>query len=99
MKILLLILLIGTLASCAAPRTTVQTDGQEGTVIFKIKPSSSIVYVDGVEVGKARKFSGSSAVLSLPPGSHRIVVKNGDLACEKNIYLSDTQEVIKCNLE
>ena len=99
MKYLMSFLLLSLLVSCAAPRTTTQLDSQDGTVIFKVKPGSAIVYVDGKNIGEARQYSGSSSVLSLSPGSHRIVVKSGDLACEKNIYLSDSQEVIQCNLE
>lgn len=99
MKKIFVIGLVLILTACAAPRTNVQTDNQDGTVVFEVTPGSAIVFVNGKEIGEARRFSGISAVLSLPPGNHRIVVRNGDRSCARDIYISDTQEVVKCNLD
>ncbi len=87
------------LVGCSSPRTSVTTDDQSGRVMIKVIPQSSDVYVDGQKVGKAYDFNGSSAVLKLAPGKHTISVINGEKACRQDIYLSDTQEVIQCNLE
>lgn len=97
-KILVVSLVAISLTACSAPRTNVTTDDQSGTIIIKAKPSSSIVIVDGVEVGKGYDFSGSAKVLKLKPGKHVIELKNDDKTCTEQVYLSDTQEVIECDL-
>ncbi len=98
MKILLLGLL-ALLVACSSPRTSVKTDGQEGTIIFKVKPSTALVYVDGVELGKARSFNGTSKVLEVTPGTHVIEVKKeGYFTFSKKVYMSDTQEIIDIQL-
>ena len=86
-------------SSCSSPRTTIKTDDQSGTVQIRVVPSGSLVEVDGTVVGKGYDFSGSAAVLKLAPGKHSIVLRNGEKTCKQDIYLSDTQEVITCNLE
>ncbi|MDH5545419.1 MAG: PEGA domain-containing protein [Gammaproteobacteria bacterium] len=99
MKKLIFLLFCLSIFSCAAPRTAVQAGDQSGTVIFKVQPGSSIVYVDGKKVGQANEYDGLAAVLALPSGTHQVVVENHGKACQKTIYVSDTQEVVSCNLE
>jgi hypothetical protein len=88
-----------TVFGCAAPRTTVRTDDQAGTVVFKVKPSNAVVWVDGQQVGEARAFDGSSSVLKLAPGTHTIGLSApGRGNYETKIYLSDSQELIQVEL-
>jgi hypothetical protein len=88
------------LMACAAPRTTVQTDDQSGTVVFKVTPSYADVFVDGKKVGIAREFNGQSSVLKLSPGTHIIRLEAENYKpYEQKIYISDTQELIEVNLE
>lgn len=93
------ILMALALGACTTSRTAVVTDDQSGTVELRVVPSSAEVYVDQKLVGKAYDFNGSAQVMKLPQGQHTIVVKSGDKACKSVIYLSDTREVIRCNLE
>lgn len=86
--------------ACAAPRTSVKTDDQSGTMVFKVKPSYATISVDGKEVGKAREYDGKNAVLKLSPGTHQIQISaEGYKGHNQKVYLSDTQEIIELNLE
>jgi hypothetical protein len=99
MRVFTSVLLFAMMLGCAAPRTTVRTDDQSGSVVFKVKPSNAIVWVDGRQVGPARSFDGSSSVLKLPPGIHIIgVTAPGRAPYETKIYLSDSQELIQVEL-
>jgi uncharacterized lipoprotein YajG len=49
---------LSLLVACAAPRTTVQTDGQNGSILLKVTPSSASVDVDGQ--GQQRGIKGDS---------------------------------------
>jgi hypothetical protein len=87
------------LFACAAPRTTVKTDDQSGTIRFKVQPGSALVTVDGRSMGKAREFDGSAAVLKLPPGTHAVrLTADGYEDYAANVYLSDTEELIEIKM-
>jgi hypothetical protein len=99
MRAFISLLAVVMILGCAAPRTTVRTDDQSGSVVFKVKPRDAIVWVDGRQVGPARSFDGSSAVLKLAPGTHVIgLTAPGRLPYETKIYLSDSQELIQVEL-
>jgi PEGA domain len=84
---------------CAAPKTTVQTDGQNGTIMVKVEPSHATVEVDGQAVGKAREFDGSSGVLLVKPGKHVVTLKaEGYEDFSTQVYISDTQELVEVQL-
>ena len=91
-------LLFMVCVACAAPLHTTRTDDQSGTVLFDVHPGEAHVFVDGQEVGLARDFRGTRAVLKLAPGSHRVVVQHQGRACARDYYISDTQEVLQCDL-
>ena len=87
------------LGACAAPRTTVETTDQSGTVIFQVDPSYAAIWIDGKSQGKARDFDGKSAVLKLPAGKHEILLRaEGFADYQTRIFLSNTQERIEVNL-
>jgi hypothetical protein len=102
MKFLKPLLIAGLAAffgACAAPRTTVQTDGQNGTILIKADPGYAIVDVDGTVMGKAREFDGTSAVLKVTPGKHLVTFRaDGYEDFTTQVYISDSQEKIEINL-
>ncbi len=90
---------LGLLAACAAPRTTVQADGQNGTILVKAAPAYALVDVDGKVMGKAREFDGTSAVLKVTPGKHLVTLRaEGYEDFATQVYISDSQEKIEINL-
>lgn len=100
MKKLLTIALLVGLAGCAAPRTSIEATNVSGGLLFKVKPSTAEVAVDGTVIGKARDFDGSSAVAKLPPGKHVITVSApGYVTWESRVYLSDSQEKVEVDLQ
>lgn len=93
-------LLLCSLAACTAPRTTVTTDGQSGSILFKATPGSADVYLDENPVGKAREFNRTASVMKVSPGTHTIRVSApGYKDYVTKVYISDSQEVIDINLE
>ena len=100
MKRLLLAFSFLALFSCAAPRTTVRTDDQSGSVVFKVRPGDAHVFVDGTEVGRARDYDATAKVLKLPPGTHIIRLSApGRQDYETKIYVSDSQELVEIQLQ
>jgi len=99
-KLLLLAALLLSLVSCAAPRTTVVTDDQSGSIRFVVTPNFAKVLVDGHEVGICRNFDGTSAVLKLAAGTHEIhLAAEGYQDFYTKVYISDTQEVVNVTLQ
>ncbi len=87
------------LFACAAPRTTVQTAGQNGTIMVKAVPAYATVEVDGQAMGKAREFDGTSSVLKVTPGKHTVTLKaDGYEDFSTQVYISDSQETVEINL-
>ena len=101
MKKLILMLSIAFLFfGCAQPRTSVVTDGQEGAIQLKVIPGSAEVFLDGVSVGKARQFDGTSQLMKVSPGKHEIkLVASGYKEYITKVYISDSQELIQVKLE
>ena len=98
-RILLTLLPAALLLACSAPRTTVKTDDQSGTVKFRVQPGSAEVVVDGKSMGKARQYDGTSAVLKLAPGTHTILLKaEGYEDYQTSVYLSDTEELVEIKM-
>lgn len=89
-----------SMVGCAAPRTSVETANVSGTMVFKVKPSSADISIDGNVIGKARDFDGSSTVAKVGPGKHVVLVSApGYLPWESRVYLSDSQEKIEVELQ
>ena len=106
MKKFLALATIATLAAtlgmvgCAAPRTTVETANVSGTMLFKVKPSTAEITIDGTMIGKARDFDGSTNVAKVGPGKHVVLVSApGYKSWESRVYLSDTQEKVDVELQ
>jgi len=72
------------------PKTTVSGVGNQGRVMIDCDPSSAIVYVDGVKIGKASKFDSESDALVLESGSHLIEIRKKKYqAFRKEIYVGN----------
>ena len=100
MKKLLSLVTLIALAGCAAPRTSIETANVSGTMLFKVKPSSAEISIDGNVIGKARDFDGSSNVAKVGPGKHVVLVSApGYVSWESRVYLSDTQEKVEVDLQ
>ena len=54
-------------------------------------PWRSVLYVDGLEMGKARKYNGEDNVLLVESGAHLVEVKNsrGEVLYSEKIFLGN----------
>lgn len=96
----LAVLSLCLLTACTAPKTTVTTDGQSGSILIKVVPGKASVYLDEKEVGKAFEFNGTSSVMKVSSGTHTVRISApGFKDFVTKVYISDTQEVIQVNLE
>lgn len=90
----LAILAAGVLGGCAYPVSTVEQGGASSSVYFKGAPPGSQVFIDGVSSGDAAAYDGRKAVLVVPSGAHRVVVKaGGTLLVDQSVYVGEGQRV------
>ena len=83
-----------SLGGCAYPVSTVEQGGALSGVYFPGAPIGSVAYVDGASSGDASTFDGRKAVLTLPSGTHRIVVKAGSaILVDQVVYVGEGQRV------
>ena len=75
-KTALLMLALAT-AGCAAPVTSVGTVDERPRLQFANARPTAVLVLDGVEVGPAAGYDGSTRTLALETGSHRIEVRDG----------------------
>lgn len=96
----LMILTAMLFAGCAAPRSSVETKDESGSMVFNVRPSDATVSLDGSVVGKARDYDGTAKVMKVNPGTHVLKLSApGYDDFEKRVYLSDTREVIEIDLQ
>lgn len=77
MKALIAWALALSVAACALPASTTTSGSVRPTLQVKGAPEGATLFVDGVAVGAATDFDGSSKVLALEEGAHRIEVRQG----------------------
>jgi hypothetical protein len=65
------------LAGCVGPTTTVRTVDTRPAIALVGAPGGTVLYVDGVAVGRASDYDGNPNVLRVEPGTHEIDVRDG----------------------
>lgn len=81
MRSKLFILLISLMIpACSMPTTTVRTVEERPGIIISGAPEDALLLVDGVLAGKASAYNGTPDMLTVEPGTHRIVVQQGGKA-------------------
>jgi hypothetical protein len=89
----LLILLAILVQGCAYPQP-VQVEQKDNRPAIGIDgaPWRSILYVDGLQMGKARDYKGKKHVLLIESGKHLIEVrsKKGKVILSETVFLSGT---------
>ena len=90
MKIILCILTLCSLAACTLPQTIVKTGAAQPSLIVKGAPAGSILYVDGLAMGSAEKFSGKPGVLAVLEGAHQVEIRAGTtLLFSDKVFIAD----------
>jgi hypothetical protein len=89
----LLILLAILVQGCAYPQP-VQVEQKDSRPAIGINdaPWKSVLYVDGLKMGSARKYNGGKNVLLIERGKHLIEVKlkTGKVVLSETIFLNDS---------
>lgn len=79
-------------AACVYPSSTVVQGGTESALSFGTLPATAVISIDGQVVGTAADFSGK--VLSVSPGTHRIVVTQGGATLVSRDYYVGRQSTV-----
>ena len=79
------------LAGCAMPVTQVRSVDSRPSISFENPPSGADVYLDGVRVGLAEEYNGSPNQLNIEPGTHNLVVKQGDKVLLEQRFFADSE--------
>ncbi len=76
------------LAGCASPSTTVRAVNERPSIAIDGASKGTILVVDNIPIGPARKYDGKPKVLTLEPGTHLIQLrKNGTVVYSEKVFL------------
>ena len=96
MKTILLSIFIFVFVGCSLPKTTVRTVDERPSIMVQGAPKESILFVDGLSMGKAKQYSGDPEVLILETGTHDVkIVENGSVIFEQRVFLGSSLKTIK----
>lgn len=88
------ILAASILGGCAYPVGTVEQGGASSGIYFKGAPADAEAFIDGANSGDASIYDGRKAVLAVPSGTHRVVVKAGAaILVDQVVYVGQGQRV------
>lgn len=88
------LLAAGFLGGCAYPVSSVEQGGASSAIYFKGAPSGTEAFIDGASSGDASTYDGRKAVLTVPYGTHRVVVKaGGTILVDQTVYVGQGQRV------
>lgn len=88
------ILAASVLGGCAYPVSTVEQGGASSGIYFKGAPVGAEALIDGASSGEASTYDGRKAILTVPYGTHRVVVKAGTaILIDQVVYVGQGQRI------
>jgi hypothetical protein len=73
-------------SACVYPTSKTEQGGVSSSLSFAGLPASASIVVDGSAAGMAGDYK--SKVLAVPPGTHRVTVKNGgQTLVDRDVYV------------
>lgn len=90
-RAVLMLLALGGLVACDIryPNTGAEISDQRPTISFRGAPEGSLVFVDGIAMGRADEFDGRK-VLLVEAGSHVVEVRhNGGVLLSESVFLGE----------
>ncbi|MBP9855617.1 MAG: hypothetical protein KBD53_12180 [Candidatus Omnitrophica bacterium] len=95
--IFLVVVISFAFVGCAPryPVTTVNTLDTRPTLSFKGAPEGAVISVDGLNMGKAAKYTGRSTALVVEPGTHELqIIQGGEVIFKQTIFIESEHKVI-----
>ena len=86
-RLFVAVLAVLLLAACAVPLARINGNQRTVKVFLDVEPASAKVYLDGIYIGRAKKFSAAKGGLDLTAGVHLV-------RFEAEGYLAELIEVI-----
>jgi hypothetical protein len=81
--------------ACSLPVTTVRTIDDRPSLVIKGAQESSVLFVDGLNMGPARKYDGDPHALSVEPGTHTVsITENNKPVFEQRVFVESSQKTI-----
>lgn len=96
MKLLAIVLFMSLIMSgCSLPETTVRTvDSRPSIAVTGTSPEAELI-VDGLSMGRAKKYNGAAQVLVIEPGSHRVtILDNGKVIYDRTVFVESELKII-----
>lgn len=99
MKKIYTFILILLLAGCAMPQKQVTSVVAQSSLAFVGAPKDSMLSIDGLYIHSLHLYDGKRQVLSVEPGTHKIIVKdkNGNVLYAETIFLGNFLKTIHLN--
>ena len=95
MKTSFLLILFLSIMGCSMPTTTVRSTDSRPGIAIRGASEDAVLYVDSLNMGKARKYNGEPATLIIEQGTHTIrVVENGITVFEQKIFVGSELKTI-----
>ena len=82
MRIFSLLFLSLLLASCAVPLDQLNAPRATTSVVLQVQPEDAKVSLDGVFIGRAKRFDGTKRSLEVTPGGHVLQFESDDFENE-----------------
>lgn len=77
------------------PSTVVRSVDSRPSLAVKGSSSTAELIIDGLNMGKAANYNGDPQILSVEPGTHRVlIIDNGAILYEQNIFVESELKTI-----
>ena len=80
------------LGACTYPESAVSQGAERPAIVVQGVSSQEILFIDGLNMGRADKFNGRPNKLLVEPGRHVVQVKNADRVLLEQTILVSTGE-------
>jgi phage-related protein len=95
MKIISLGIILFTITACSVPSTTVRSVDSRPSIAIKGARPGALLFVDGLDMGKAEAYDGNPNILTIESGTHKIsIIENGKVIQEQNIFVESELKTI-----
>lgn len=96
----LMVIMVFVISACAVPLSRINGDNETKDVIINCTPDNAKVFLDGVYIGKAKRFSTSKRPLKVIMGMHVLEFEEDGYQLElREIMTTPGVEVVKLKMK